>query len=1497
MYFGVKHLLLFILLGLSLTGLAQGTPKDRTASYRELKEKIKAKQLPDRREERLLWQNDQYQRALALAARLNIKQRQLRADDKVVLIDEIDDSGLLRLIEDHNLNAARTTSTDDVWAGGSAGLALDGNGIVLGIWEAGGGVRLTHQEFGGRVQQIDAPSTTSDHASHVAGTMIAQGVQASARGMANAATLKAWDSSNNLNEMSGAFDDYNVLVSNHSYGLISGWDYDADLQRWEWYGNTTLSETEDYLFGFYSNGAKFWDDIAFENPGHLIVKSAGNDRGDSFTGTHYVRDASGTWVQSTTARPPDGGTSGFDCITDRGNAKNILTVGAVADIQGGYTKPSDVVMSSFSGWGPTDDGRVKPDLVANGVSLNSSTSASNTSYGNFSGTSMSSPNISGSLALLQQHFDDVNNRFMLAATLKSLAIHTADDAGNTGPDYTFGWGLLNTRKAALHISNTGGNNYLEENVLANNGTYVKRIYCDSTLPLKVTLVWADPSGPVSPASVDPVTLRLVNDLDVRVVRVSDQTAFRPYVLDPANPATAATTGDNIRDNVEQIFIQKPVPGFYEIRISHKGVLANNFPQDYSLAISGGTGQACEVPTGFVTQGFHYSWASMTWTANPNASGYRSRVRRVGSNAWTYTPVNSNVGIIWGNLLPDTEYEFQVRSQCGSDSSAYTPSIKLRTLGAGDPYCYSYGLSFTDFIDTINIAGNGLRTGNNYGYINLTGAGNIPLDPGATYQITLRPQTLDGAEPAFYRGWIDYNKDNDFNDPGELLFEHAGTDNTLFTKSFTVPANVRSGVTRLRLSMSLDSLPNACGRGSFRDVEDYSVVIKCPPLLAPVVSPAGPVNICIGATQVLKVDNVCTDCNYRWSNGSTGNSIQVATASTYQVTVTDACGNTNTSNSVTLSLEQAPATPQITVNGSTALCAGQSTTLQVSNVCNGCTYSWSNGQTSTSINVNSAATYSVTVTNACGSSNTSQVITTATTTSAPVLTASGGNDLCAGQTKTITATNVCQGCTINWSNNQTGNSITVNAAGNYTATVSGPCGTAFAVITINGVAAPAVPVITNSGTSAICSSESRTLSVSNSCQGCTVNWSNNQTGNSITVNAAGTYTATMSNGCGNQQASIVLTALQSPSVPVLQSSSNELCPGSNVTITASNVCQGCTLSWNTGANSNSIVVNTAGVYTATVSNACGNQQSSITINASQEPGIPVLQISNDTLCPGAVVSISASNICSACTLSWSNGSTGTSINVSTAGNYTLTVKNACGQKENSVTIYQGIAPSAPVIDAGSTTICNGQQISISAGSICQGCSLVWSNGQTGNSITATQAGTYFATAQNSCGNAKSNVWNLVAETYVPQAVLNNCVLEAPAGSDYQWILNGQPIPGANAAAWIPLSNGNYQLTMTGPQGCNGTSAVITVNCITSAKDLNEQVKVRVYPNPAEQGIYLSAPGVNIQSMVFIDGMGRTLMQVNHPIDGEFIVLSGLAPGAYRIQVQTTIGLYQLQLIKI
>ncbi len=469
-----------------------------------------------------------------------------------------------------NLNAAKTLSTNNVWPGGSAGLNLDGSGMTAGEWD-GGGVLTTHQELTGRITQKDSPSSTKDHATHVAGTILASGVQANAHGMAPAAHLDAYDWDNDDSEMASAAA-AGLLISNHSYGIGTGW-YNFIF----WAGDTSISTVEDYKFGFYdADHCQAWDQIASDAPYYLIVKSAGNDRGEGY-------NSSGHEV--------DGGSNGYDCISYWGVAKNVLTIGAVNDITTGWTQSGDVVMSSFSSWGPTDDGRIKPDLVANGVGVYSSISTGNADYDTYDGTSMATPNATGSLLLLQQHYKTLSGGTpMRAATLKGLAIHTADEAGDgPGPDYRFGWGLINTEKAALLIDSVWTDqkeSTIKEQTLSQGDTYSFQVTSDGSNPLRVTICWTDPPGTPVAAALDPPDIMLVNDLDLRIT--GNSATYYPWKFaspNPNTPSNTATTGDNIRDNVEQVLIASPASGTYTISVSHKGTLTNG-AQAFSLIMSG-----------------------------------------------------------------------------------------------------------------------------------------------------------------------------------------------------------------------------------------------------------------------------------------------------------------------------------------------------------------------------------------------------------------------------------------------------------------------------------------------------------------------------------------------------------------------------------------------------------------------------------------------------------------------------------------------------------------------------------------------------------------------------------------------------------------------------------------------------------------------------------------------------------------------------------------------
>jgi len=526
-------------------------------------------------------------------------------DGKLAMLTGTDAFGLpLYTSTNNNTIAAATTRANQLWPGGSTGLNLSGNSTSLkdkiGIWDDGR-VLSTHVELTGRITQKDNPSTTDNHSTHVSGTMIASGVNPVAKGMAYGALgLIAYDFFSDVSEM--FTEGGNLLISNHSYGNIAGWNYNDAQSRWEFRGKP--GDFEDYKFGYYDDKSQAWDSLAFLSPYYLIVKAAGNNRSENgpAVGQPYFRaNASGSITSA--GNRPEGISSndGYDILPTYSTAKNILTIGAVNGIPSGYSRPADVVMSSFSSWGPTDDGRIKPDIVANGVGVTSSIASGNNSYASYNGTSMATPNASGSLFLLQEYYNKLKpGNFMRSATLRGLAIHSADEAGiYPGPDYQFGWGLLNVEKGAAIIKEAVTNNnsatsshLLYENSLANGGILETTVIASGKGPLYATICWTDPRGQVD--NVDVMNNRakkLVNDLDIRITKSTGSGTYLPWTLNADVPSSPATPGDNITDNVERINIDSTIPGqSYKIRISHKRTLVNN-AQAYSLLVSGVGGKA------------------------------------------------------------------------------------------------------------------------------------------------------------------------------------------------------------------------------------------------------------------------------------------------------------------------------------------------------------------------------------------------------------------------------------------------------------------------------------------------------------------------------------------------------------------------------------------------------------------------------------------------------------------------------------------------------------------------------------------------------------------------------------------------------------------------------------------------------------------------------------------------------------------------------------------
>jgi len=513
------------------------------------------------------------------------KDGQINTDDKYLFYN-LSSTGHPLFISPFETRSGRVVKANLVYPLGTSGLRLTGKGMRLGVFDQGR-IQLDHQEFQGRVRMVDEVQQNNFHSTHVTGIIAAGGVNSNARGIAYEASIDGYTFERFDRKLIEALD-AGLTLSNHSYGPATGWINDQSFKHgWRWYGDSTINETVDYKFGYYSDWAQFHDALIYFYPYHILVTSSGNSRsqnGPSAPFTHEILRPNNTWVTSTKRREPNGP---YDSTPFSGVAKNIVTVGAVS-----ASDPNNFSMANFSSWGPTDDGRVKPDLVGVGVgvfsTLENSGSQSNR-YGNLQGTSMSSPNVAGGLLLIRQHFLQHLNYNPLASTIKGLGIHTArqDPSSGKGPNYRFGWGLLDVEFAVNQITKLDSSKFvIEEFLIRDRQVLEKSVTSDGTSPLKVTLVWTDPEGDIPPASLNPRDTILVNDIDLKVIDPTGKEFF-PYILDPANPANAATKGVNYLDNIEMVEIDNPIPGKYKIQISHKKQFLENGFQILSLIATGG----------------------------------------------------------------------------------------------------------------------------------------------------------------------------------------------------------------------------------------------------------------------------------------------------------------------------------------------------------------------------------------------------------------------------------------------------------------------------------------------------------------------------------------------------------------------------------------------------------------------------------------------------------------------------------------------------------------------------------------------------------------------------------------------------------------------------------------------------------------------------------------------------------------------------------------------
>ena len=264
----------------------------------------------------------------------------------------------------------------------------------------------------------------------------------------------------------------------------------------------------------------------------------------------------------------------------------------------------NALIAGFSGFGPTDDGRIKPDLMANGTNVtslgdfgvppgggNPTDDIAQTDTGTWQaqGTSMSAPAVTGIVSLI---FEELNNQGItgvpLAASIKAILIQTARDVAGTGqaqvgPDFATGWGIADAQAAIDLLRRAGGPGYAEGTVSAtgNGGAWDFPFVVPAGQPeMHVTLAWSDLPGTPTGAGSE-----LVNDLDLRLIPPGGGAAQRPWTLNAANPGQAAVRngGDDAINNVEQVSVLNPAAGTWTVRVTAKAGSLALGPQQFAIA--------------------------------------------------------------------------------------------------------------------------------------------------------------------------------------------------------------------------------------------------------------------------------------------------------------------------------------------------------------------------------------------------------------------------------------------------------------------------------------------------------------------------------------------------------------------------------------------------------------------------------------------------------------------------------------------------------------------------------------------------------------------------------------------------------------------------------------------------------------------------------------------------------------------------------------------------
>jgi subtilisin family serine protease len=478
-------------------------------------------------------------------------------------------------LEDHNDGARAAANVAPLAA---APYNLTGAGVTVLVYDSGR-VDASHPDFGTRVVQLDPDpaETVRDHSTHVAGTVAGSGVNSNGTdsagnanggtanqwaGMAPAANLRSFGSAGSTDVL---YDDAGDLNGDFTTAISNGIDLATMSQ-----GNNVVSNSFPCAqLGDYTNTAVLLDNIvrgSISSQQLIYFESAGNER---------------------QLGAPCGQ---FRTIASPSTAKNTISVGAI--------NSNDNSITGFTSFGPTDDGRLKPDIVAPGCQNGGDAGITSPSFidldppgplgpnGNLDagetqnayvvkcGTSMATPVAAGAAALLVQQWRSTRPARPLGHTVKAILVHTATDLGNAGPDFRFGWGALNARAAIDLVIADDNADFIKVDQVGTGATDSFTFTSNGSANVRVTLAWDDPPATRLAAPT------LVNNLDLRLTD-PDGVVYQPFTLNAAvgSEGNVATTGNDATNNVEAI-IGTAKAGTWTATVT--GTAVPTGPQQYTL---------------------------------------------------------------------------------------------------------------------------------------------------------------------------------------------------------------------------------------------------------------------------------------------------------------------------------------------------------------------------------------------------------------------------------------------------------------------------------------------------------------------------------------------------------------------------------------------------------------------------------------------------------------------------------------------------------------------------------------------------------------------------------------------------------------------------------------------------------------------------------------------------------------------------------------------------